>query len=751
VENIGKFRLGEWMVEPALNRIIHGDTRVNLQPQVMNLLVYLARHANEVVSAEELLAKLWGGKVVTGSSIYVALMELRKSLGDDTQNPRYITTIPKRGYRLIAEVEFPPEYSSSGFQSTVGVRDSVGGHPWRKTALVVAMLVLVFYAAFLFRDDPAQPDVPPLASVPKHSVAVLPFVDMSPEQDQGWFGDGIAEEILNKLAQIPGLKVTGRSSSFAFREPVTDIRTIAHTLGVAYLLEGSVRRDGNRVRVTAQLLRSEDGFHIWSQEYDREGAEIFSIQGDISTNIASVLKLKMIGTDNTDGQMAPRPIYPNFTAYELYLKARGAIVEGTGESLTDALTRLEKALQLESDYADAHIAMAETYFQLQRHTFYPNRNRNLLELARPHVEQALTVEPNHAGAHLMRGLIYQDLDLADREAAFRKSISLNPNLAQAHIWLGNVINLDLGLHTWTEAIPYFEKALEIEPLSVEAATFLVKYLVFVQQRQDEVEVIIGNLRARYPVHPQVSQVESDWLITFGRVAEVVPVLEEAIAFDPDNNGARIELSIAWYTLGEYERARQSTAFSRQWHWVMFPDREEALEQVAKFEESEYAFSAYVYVMLREWQKVLDVVPDNGLYVHKASNYSPGISMAVAYKKLGNEVRALELVEAEWDMLNIRSENGKLHNFQYSVVAARLYALEGRHYEATHELERLIKHGPNDPRELLHPVYDEMRGDPIFAKLLELQRTRINKERAKLELAALSPDDLIQPATWNKSQ
>ncbi len=205
----GSFRLGGWLVSPDLDRISQGDQHVNLQPQVMDLLVYLAENYDEVISAEELLSKLWKDRIVTIASVYSSLRQLRAALGDDVKNPTYIKTIPKRGYRLSTKPEpvengklqhshFEPDHG--GFQ------DMTNGRRWRiVTVLMMVLVVVIPVVYFSLPQDPPNSISNTNAALEK-SIAVLPFSDMSPEQNHGLYSDGMTEEILNKLARLPAYK-----------------------------------------------------------------------------------------------------------------------------------------------------------------------------------------------------------------------------------------------------------------------------------------------------------------------------------------------------------------------------------------------------------------------------------------------------------------------------------------------------------------------------------------------------------------
>jgi len=753
----GKFKLGDWMVEPALDRISRGEVRLSLRPQVMDILVYLAHHRREVVSVDELLDRVWQGRVVTSASIYSALNQLREALGDDVHDAKYIKTIPRRGYRLIAEVEF----QKLSEQKLLGFAPPDTGHSapdsWPSIALVLALMAITAYLVFGFRMHEASDTVEPADATPLQSVAVLPFVDMSPAHDHGWFGDGMAEEILNKLAQVPGLKVSGRTSSFAFRGLETEARTIGRTLGVAHLLEGSVRRDGDHLRVTAQLIKASDGFHVWSQEYDRGVTEFLNIQDDIASNIARVLQLKLAPNHFSDGAAAAEGYYPDFSAYELYLKALELIHRRTGESLSGALVKLEKAIELEPEFAAAHLAMAKTYGYLyQSLTFYEGDGVEESRMRmRPHVEKALAIDPNLAEAYVIRTWCYDDDE--ENQASLRKAIALNPNLAIAYQELGGLMST--AEHSWEEAVLHMEKALELEPLSFDAAVMLVQFLQYLPHRMDDAWTIIRNLKQHHPDHPTVFWLEGEWLLGQGRLAEALPLLERAVVADPDNFMPRQMLNVAWFSLGETERAMEAPYWQRQWRLVLAPDVAESLRQMAEIQYtgspmdfSNRALSAYIYLMLREWQSAVDVMnphlDDPGEFralcmeMMCGKRYSPALSLATAYHELGDIERYERYLAIEREAMNTRSENGRIHNFEYSRTSARVDALEGHGYEAMLELERLVATGPLDPRELMHPAFDTLHDDQQFIRLQVQQRSRVNEERAKMGLEPLA--DIAQP-------
>jgi TolB-like protein len=251
----------------------------------MDVLVVLAEHAGEVVTRDELFNAVWQGQVVSDERLTHAIAELRRALEDDRDTPKYIETVPKRGYRLIGEVRLP-EGIKFGNDTT---RTNSVTHVIRgKLAFAIIGILTIAVAYFLSQKFFGDDDLATRSHVTA-SIAVLPFVALSSGEDDGYFADGLTEEILNALNQLPELQVTARTSSFFFKGQSLPVPEIAARLEVGHVVEGSVRRDGERIRITAQLIRASDGFHLWSDSYDRTLDDVFAVQEDIAENIAETL------------------------------------------------------------------------------------------------------------------------------------------------------------------------------------------------------------------------------------------------------------------------------------------------------------------------------------------------------------------------------------------------------------------------------------------------------------------------------
>ncbi len=766
VEITGKFRLGKWLVDPKLGQISHADQEVDLQPQVMDLLVFFVERQGQIIGMDEILSSLWKDRIVTTASIYTSLKQLRAVLGDDAQNPRYIKTIPKRGYQLIAGIEHEVETDRTVSFSDKSGRDQGGVVSWWRrpgNVLLVASLLLALSAVLISINKYSWQIPISLNGIPENSIAVLPFTDMTMDQDHGWFSDGMSEEILNKLAQMPGLKVTGRQSSFNFRNSTADLPTIGRILGVSHLLEGSVRREGDKIRVTAQLIRADDGFHVWSQEFDRELSDTIAIQDEISSSVARVLAMKMPVVNQAEGTLAPVAIYPRFSAYELYLQSLELIEQNTKPSLMDALSKLEKVLQMEPDFAEAHIAISRAYLSMRGFLgFYKeDMYKESDDLIRPHLEQALTINPDLAEVQLLLGDMSDQVEEAQN--AYEKALSINPSLYQGHVSLA-VLAMD-QLRSWNDCVLHLENALEIEPLSVGAATEMILFMQRVPHRWLEAEDMLAKLEQQYPHSPDVLRAKARWLLYVrGQPADAVSILQEILVKNPDDALARSYLLRSWYMLGETERALEFRIGNPYWRFVLAPDREASLREMADImaevklwprerSQAHRMLYAYIYVMLREWQMAIDLLGEDAKDLERLTRSQPtyvqqlglteslGMTLATAYKKVGDQENFKRLARFERMALNARTENGKLHNQDYSRALAKLDALEGRPYQALLELEHQIANGRIDPRDLLHPAFDVLRDDPGFRKIEQLQLQRINQERQALGLLQLQISDL----------
>jgi len=291
------------------------------------------------------------------------------------------------------------------------------------------------------------------------SIAVLPFADMSPEKNQEYFSDGLAEELLNDLAKIPGLRVAARTSSFQFKGKNEDLRTVGEKLNVGAILEGSVRKQGSRVRITAQLIKAGDGFHLWSETYDREMNDIFAVQEDIARAVAGSLKVALLG-----GKTAtPSAQGTNAEAYNAYLQGEYFLKRHGKENLEKSIGYYEQAIKLDSGYAPAWVGLARARSNQADRGYLPVEEG--YRKAREAAERALALDPNLAEAHAAMGGIKMsyDWDWAGADASYQRALALEPGNATV---VRDAAVLAKTLGRFEEAMALDRRAVELDPINV---------------------------------------------------------------------------------------------------------------------------------------------------------------------------------------------------------------------------------------------------------------------------------------------
>jgi transcriptional activator of cad operon len=288
-------RVGDWLVDPRAGQISRSGEIVRLDARAMRLLMHLAARAGEVVSIDELLREVWAGVVVTPDSVYQAVASLRRLLGDDSKQPKYIANVPRLGYRMVATVAPASEEPRLAVEATPVPAPKPRRWTAHLAATLVTLGVLLSLGAVLWQVTPLgrAPSDGAMVAQPEHSIAVMPFFDLTEEMNQEPFVDGMTEELVEKLSNIPDVRVPPARSTFKFKGTGATIADIAEALNVAYVLDGSVRRSGDMLRVAARLVRADDGYVAWSQTYDRPMDDMIMIQDDIAAEVAKSLRQRV--------------------------------------------------------------------------------------------------------------------------------------------------------------------------------------------------------------------------------------------------------------------------------------------------------------------------------------------------------------------------------------------------------------------------------------------------------------------------
>jgi len=468
-------QIGEWRVDPSVDQITRDGTTVKLEPRAMRVLVCLAEHAGQVVSVDQLLDVVWKDVVVTPDSVYQAVAGLRRALGDDTKERAYITNVLRRGYRLIAPVSpwsAPPLSGSDPgrvVQSNPAAAPPTATSSWptvhrpsRRGTLVLLMMAGGLLAGgYWLAHRWVSGGAPGTAAggvqageARKASVAVLPFLDLSETKDQQYFADGLTEELIERLSTARRLHVAARSSSFYFKGKQATVTEIARTLGVSYLLEGSVRKAGARLRITAHLVRAEDGYDLWSQTYDRSPADILEIQDEIASGVVHEFKMSIL---------TPAPFTSNADALDEYLRAEAHINNGAASDYDAAETHLRTALKLDPQFAEAWawLAMGTIWeFDVRAPSPTPEACAN----ARAAASRALELNPTLALTHRAKGIVIRscDRDSSGAEAEFDRALELQPDdplALMSQAWLA------VDMNRPDRAIELASRATAMDPLN----------------------------------------------------------------------------------------------------------------------------------------------------------------------------------------------------------------------------------------------------------------------------------------------
>lgn len=458
----GAYSFAGFTLDVARGTLSREGRETRLRPKSYAVLRYLVEHPGRLVGKQELLDAVWGSTVVTEGSLTQCVIEIRRALGDSDQ--KLLRTVPRQGFLFDVTVtagasSSPTPADSEPVQSAVEV--STERPPPRSrsvTAALIAVLLASGIAGWLIaqrHDDPtgAAIEVPP-ASHADPSIAVLRFLDLSPNGDQAYFADGLAEEILHLLAQSPDLRVIARSSSFAFEPGSTDIAAIADQLDVAYVLEGSVRRAGSQLRITVQLIDSSTRAHVWSQTYDREFAGVLDLQRQIAADVADRLKVTL---STVPAEAAPG----SAEAQDLYLLGRHLLRRRGPGDLEAAERHLERAVQLDSNHARAWTELAGVYNIRGAEELGDPLHR--LEEQRQALEHALAVDPRLADAHMRLGRYFTlKGDRVAAEAALERAREIAPD---DPLVLGTLAKRAAVGAQLDEAIELARRAVAQDPLS----------------------------------------------------------------------------------------------------------------------------------------------------------------------------------------------------------------------------------------------------------------------------------------------
>ena len=450
------FQLGKWLVCVPEGTITCSGEKRRLEPKALSVLMVLAEAEGALVSRENLLDAVWYNQVVGDDVINSNIAALRKALGDDRKTDRFIQTIPKKGYKLVKDVQWLEAENKGSVSGTTTqtVESLSSSFNWRLYVPLVLLLLVVVSVIV----NQSQSKVIPTRD--DYSIAVLPFDIFSADPDLVFFADGLAEEILHQLVTNPNLKVMARSASFKYRDSEKPISAIAEELKVKYLIEGSVRIHDEELRVTVQLIDARNNFHLWSRVFDDSTGELFKTQHQVGVAVSDMLNIT--GTTKTIMPNRKHPeseqAYKNFVMAQAHMKV---------SNYEEALSLFKQAIALSPTYALAYVGKAASYLLLYQYRHIDKQAA--ISAANLALDEALLLDPDLAEIYATRGLMLTYLKQYDKaEQLYLKALGLHPNLRLAH---HNLAFMLWQQSRYEEAVKHAEIAQETDPLS--APTFFL--------------------------------------------------------------------------------------------------------------------------------------------------------------------------------------------------------------------------------------------------------------------------------------
>ena len=623
-------------------------------------------------------------------------------------------------------------------------------------AMIIALAVFVVVDRVYFAPSsmPAAQSAKEAEARAEKSIAVLAFEDLSADGDQEYFADGLSEELLNVLARMPDLQVAGRTSSFAFKGQNRDLREIGEILNVAHILEGSVRKSGNQIRVTAQLINANTGFHLYSDTYDRDLTDVFAVQDEIAAAITGALRTELIGT------VVSETAETSIEAYDLYLIARQKIYTRDIEEMREASRLLDQALALDGEYAPALAQKALVLILLSdgigSYGDIPGAEANAE--ARILVDRAIAIDASLAEAHAVSGLIMageQGVSNDDEIAVLEHALSLNPNLDNTRNWL-SIAYGEAGRNDESRAL--LEAVVERDPMFGPAFNNLIQAYLGTRDF-DLANALVGRVERIVGETDNVNQSWGMIAVAQGESARAIRFLRKSYELNPLNTVNQLWYSFALESIGEFEKMIE----------VGVPLRVVAgLNRLGRYDEAQAVLdtvpigqsgndannaiinaNAFHFMTSGQYDKAVRYVEENFASLDAMlqqfertdgsnSNYLP--PLAYSYLRAGREAEFRKLTDALAESIERRVV---ARDKSYAAIfnSISYAALTGTDDEVLAQIQKLIDYNGLGVSLFDTPIFDRMRDNAEFQKLDAILLKRANQERAKLGLepyqAALS--------------
>ncbi len=544
---------GAYEFNPYSRELRKEGMRVRLEGQPLAILEVLLERPGELVTREELQKRLWPEDTFVDfeHSLNAAVKRLRAALNDSADQPRYIETQARRGYRFVAPVGGTVAELESEKVVVVPLvsQAQAAVEPGRRLWLVVVaglcVLGLAGWGWRLWRNRPATPDVPPV-----RSLAVLPLQNLSGDPSQEYLADGMTEELIGRLANIHGLRVISRTSAMHFKSTQLSVPQIAKTLGVDALVEGSVIREGNQVRVHAQLIRGTSDEHIWAGEYQREYGSILAIEEEVALTIAQQIKIRLTPQEQ-EVLAVGRALDPQ--AQESYLKGRYYLNQRTEDSMNRSVAYFQQAIARDPSYALAYCGLADAYALLGFRGGLPSKDA--LSRAKAAALRAIELDKTLAEPHASLAFIAEihEWDWATAEREYKRALELNPGDARAHHWYAGYLTY---VGRFEEGIDEEKRARDLDPLSLPVNNALAGRLLAAGRVDEALAQLKQTLEMDSHFAPAHQTLGWAYLNS-GKHREAVQEFQQALQLSgADDKDIMLDLGFAYATVGNQEEARK---------------------------------------------------------------------------------------------------------------------------------------------------------------------------------------------------
>jgi TolB-like protein/DNA-binding winged helix-turn-helix (wHTH) protein len=558
-------QVGDLTIDRAGARVWRRGVELALPKLSYDLLLALVDIAPAIATTDALLERVWPGLVVNPETVSQRIKLLRTALGDDPRQPRYLAVVRGRGYRLVADVvPLPPAPAARAapVPADSGPADvtTLSYRNWR-VALVAALVVVALAAAFWWpTPDSTLPPTELRAMQQKgtdRSIAVLPFENLGAAQDDAALALGIADTILHQLGNLPNLEVIARTSSFAVNQTQADARQIGERLGAAFLLEGSVQRIDAALRVTAQLIDTTTGAHVWSLQFDRSTRDVFAVQDEIALKVARALELSL---DTSSSERLAGRGTTDFDAYFEFVQARSLLGGGRIADLPIAIQHLNRAIRLDANFARAYAELAGAEMRLAEYEPGGNRNDRFNQAAASATNllaQAIALDPDDGRAYIQRAYLHTFSDLAAAEQDYRKGLALAPSDASGYEGLASLLYQDPLRHD--EALTALDRARRLDPL--EPRYDVTKAGLLFHRRGDATSAlaILQRTVEQFPQYAPALTRYAEIQVWIGHVAQGIRYHELALQLDPSAEWNRRGLLTAYIDLGDLAAAESVRA------------------------------------------------------------------------------------------------------------------------------------------------------------------------------------------------